>query len=59
MKIFDVIVIGGGLAGLTAAAVAASRRQSVAVLLGQTLRETEMTRAIYELSMNISGGDTP
>ena len=26
------------------------------VLIGRTLRETEMTRAIYELSMNISGG---
>lgn len=32
MKISDVIVIGGGLAGLTAAAVAASRKQSVTVL---------------------------
>lgn len=26
------------------------------VLLGRTLRETEMTRAIYELSMNVKGG---
>ena len=32
MKISDVIVIGSGLAGLTAAAVAASRNQSVTVL---------------------------
>ena len=32
MKISDVIVIGGGLAGLTAAAVAASRKQNVTVL---------------------------
>ena len=29
------------------------------VLLGRTLRETEMTRAIYELSMNVNGGDAP
>ena len=27
------------------------------VLLGRTLRETEMTRSIYELSMNVTGGD--
>ena len=27
------------------------------VLLGRTLRETEMTRSIYELSMNITGGE--
>ncbi|MBR4904225.1 MAG: anaerobic glycerol-3-phosphate dehydrogenase subunit A [Selenomonadaceae bacterium] len=26
------------------------------VLFGRTLRETEMTRAIYELSMNVTGG---
>ena len=26
------------------------------VLLGRTLRETEMTRSIYELSMNATGG---
>ena len=26
------------------------------VLLGRTLRETEMTRSIYELSMNVTGG---
>ncbi|MBE8953278.1 MAG: FAD-binding protein, partial [Quinella sp. 1Q7] len=32
MKISDVIVIGGGLAGLMAAAVAAGRKQSVTVL---------------------------
>lgn len=32
MKISDVIVIGGGLAGLMAASVAASRKQSVTVL---------------------------
>ena len=32
MKISDVIVIGGGLAGLMAAAVAASRKQSVTLL---------------------------
>ena len=27
------------------------------VLLGRTLRETEMTRSIYELSMNVTGGE--
>ncbi|MBR4151724.1 MAG: anaerobic glycerol-3-phosphate dehydrogenase subunit A [Selenomonadaceae bacterium] len=27
------------------------------ILLGRTLRETEMTRAIYELSMNVTGGE--
>ena len=32
MKISDVIVIGGGLAGLMAAAVAASHKQKVTVL---------------------------
>ena len=32
MKIFDVIVIGGGLAGLMAASVAANRGQSVALI---------------------------
>ena len=32
MKTSDVIVIGGGLAGLMAAAVAASRKQKVTVL---------------------------
>ena len=26
------------------------------VLLGRTLRETEMTRAIYDLSLNVTGG---
>ena len=32
MKISDVIIIGGGLSGLMAAAVAANRRQKVTVL---------------------------
>jgi glycerol-3-phosphate dehydrogenase [NAD(P)+ ], anaerobic, A subunit len=27
------------------------------VLMGRTIRETEMTRGIYELVMNINGGN--
>lgn len=54
MKPADVIIIGGGLAGLMAAAVAANRGQKATLL---TYGSDSLPRAIYELSMNVTGGE--